>query len=87
MTPEQARAALEAMREALDTIQSPLAIDGENHMAAVYLARRTLAREAAALLEPVVEPVCQHGEADWCLQCENEARAACGMAPQVEEKP
>jgi len=32
-----------ALREALDAIQSPLAIDGENHMAAVYCARHILA--------------------------------------------
>jgi hypothetical protein len=39
----------------------------------------TLAREAAALLEPVDkrdEPACQHGVVEWCQCCDDEAREA-----------
>ena len=61
------RDALEAqpprLVEALDAIQSPLEIDGPNHMAAVYLARRVLKDQAqpkARAPEPSQER-CPHG--------------------------
>lgn len=65
-------------REALDMIQSPLAIDGENHAAAVYLARRVLKEaQGASSTESIRD------EARGILAHEPVAFAECTVAEDV----
>jgi hypothetical protein len=80
MTPtEQVRAALEKVQEIekhASRISSAMYASERLEARAAIL---KLAREAAALLEPVDKrdvPTCQHGVVEWCQCCDDEAREA-----------